>query len=120
MAPKTNAYDLTLLLDSAADADRREQILADVEGIVQAEGEIVGRHDWGARPMAYEIRHKKDADFHLLQFEGGPALLERLNRTLRITDGVLRFRIIRRPPGSGPPADLPPVSSAAGVGSDHE
>ena len=31
---------------------------------------VVSKHDWGPRTMAYEIRHKTDAEYHLLQFHG--------------------------------------------------
>ena len=63
-------YDLTLLLDTAAAPERREEILSDVESRLRSEGEIVGRHDWGVRTLAYEIEHKTDADYHLFQFHG--------------------------------------------------
>jgi small subunit ribosomal protein S6 len=56
--------------------------------------------------MAFEIRHKTDAEYHLLQFEGPREVLEALNRTLRITDGVTRFRIIKLRPGTPPPPDV--------------
>jgi small subunit ribosomal protein S6 len=68
-------------------------------------GEIVSKHDWGVRPTAYEIRHKADAEYHLLQFHGPASLLEDLQRTLRITDGVTRFRVIKLAPGTPPPPD---------------
>jgi small subunit ribosomal protein S6 len=102
------AYDLTLLLDTTAPPERREQILAEVEQKIRAEGEIVGRHDWGVRHLAYEIRHKPDAEYHLLQFTGPASLLEELNRSLKITDGVVRFRIIKLRPGTPPPPELRP------------
>ena len=60
--------------------------------------------------MAYEIRHKTDAEYHLLQFHGTPELLGALDRTLRITDGVVRFRIIKLAPGTpDPPPRRPPA-----------
>ena len=31
---------------------------------------VVSKHDWGPRTMAYEIRHKTDAEYHLIQFHG--------------------------------------------------
>jgi small subunit ribosomal protein S6 len=103
MAP---LYDLTLLLDAAAPSERRDQILSEVEARIGAEGEIVGRHDWGVRNLAYEIEHRPEADYHLLQFKGPPSLLEELNRSLRIADGVVRFRIIKLRPGTPPPPEL--------------
>ena len=113
-----SVYDLMLLLDTAAPDDQRAKILSDVEAAISAEGTLVGKHDWGARALAYEIRHKGDAEYHLFQFNATPALLERLQRTLRLTDGVVRFRIIRLAPGTPePPAVRPepprPAESAA-------
>ena len=113
-----SVYDLMLLLDTAAPDDQRAKILSDVEAAISAEGTLVGKHDWGARALAYEIRHKGDAEYHLFQFNATPALLERLQRTLRLTDGVVRFRIIRLAPGTPePPAVRPepprPAEAAA-------
>jgi small subunit ribosomal protein S6 len=103
MAAHDPIYDLMLLLDTAADADQRAKILSDVETAISNAGTIVGKHDWGVRPTAYEIRHKTDADYHLIQFHGTAELLAGLQRTLRITDGVVRFRIIKLEPGTPPP-----------------
>jgi small subunit ribosomal protein S6 len=101
-------YDLTLLLDTTATPERREQILSEVETRIRAEGEIVGRHDWGVRSLAYEIRHKPDAEYHLIQFHGPAGLLEELGRSLKIADGVVRFRIIKLRPGTPAPPELRP------------
>ena len=96
-------YDLMLLLDPSAADDQRARIVADVEGAIGSDGTLAGKHDWGRRPMAYEVGHQADAEYHLLQFQGPPALLERLQRTLRVTDGVIRFRIIKVAPGTPDP-----------------
>ena len=98
-------YDLVLLLDSNADDDRRAQILRGVEDAIGKGGEVVNKQDWGMRSLAFEIRHKKDADYHLLQFHGTPELLRQVDRTLRITDEVVRFRIIKLAPGTPPPPE---------------
>ena len=95
-----------LLLDTSAPEEQRKKVLSDVESMVSSTGEIVGNHDWGTRALAYEIRHKGDAEYHLLQFHGPNALLERLDRTLRITDSVIRYRIIKLAPGTPDPPDL--------------
>jgi small subunit ribosomal protein S6 len=106
MAAAPATYDLNLLLDSELPEEQRERILADVETMIQEGGEIVSAHDWGRRKMAYEIKKKTDAEYHLLQFHGARDLLERLERALRITDGVVRFRIIKLRAGTPAPPDL--------------
>jgi small subunit ribosomal protein S6 len=100
-------YDLMLLLDTAIDAEARTKILADATAHITQLGEVVGAHDWGTRQTTYEVgKNKKDAEYHLIQFHGTPELLATLNRTLRITDGVNRFRIIKLANGVGAPPDL--------------
>ncbi len=96
-------YDLMLMLDPNAPEGRGEQILNDTRAALESGGTIVGEHDWGTRRMTFEINHHPEAAYTLFQFEGNNELLERLNHSLKITDGVLRFRIIKVKPGTPPP-----------------
>lgn len=102
-------YDLMLLVDSTSPEDHRTAIVGEVETMLSSGGTIVGAHDWGTRRMAYEMDHRPEAAYHLFQFEGGNDLLDRLNYSLKIMDGVLRFRIIRQLPGApeAPPSPEP-------------
>lgn len=96
------------MLDSAAPDEQRQRVLSGVETTILSGGEIVNAQDWGVRQMAYEIRHKTDTEYHLLQFHGTREVLETLQRTLKIADGVMRFRIIKLAPGTpAPPANRP-------------
>jgi small subunit ribosomal protein S6 len=106
--PSQNAtYDLMLLLDTAAPDEQKAKVLADAERILESSGAtVVSKHDWGARRTAYEIRHKNDAEYHLLQFTGGPEVPAALDRYLRIADGVVRFRVIKLRAGTPAPPDL--------------
>ena len=116
MVPRSMAhlYDLMLLLDAAAPEERRQEILAEVQGMIGEAGSLGEVHDWGNRRLTFEIDHRPEADYKLLQFEGGNDLLDRLNSSLRIMDGVLRFRIIRQTPG-GPPVPPKPEPIRAGL-----
>lgn len=118
MAKPAPTYDLMLLLSPAAADEQRAKILSDTEATITRLGEVVGKHEWGLRPTTYEIRHKGEAEYHLIQFHATRELLETLERTLRITDGVVRFRIIKLAPGTPAPPDpkttLPPAPTPAG------
>ena len=104
-------YDLMLLVDPNVPEDRQSAVVGEVESMISSGGEVVANQDWGSRRLAYEIDHRADAGYHLFQFNGDNALLERLRHSLRIMDGVLRFRIIRLKPGTPPPE--PPREAAA-------
>jgi small subunit ribosomal protein S6 len=113
MASEAPVYDLVLLLDTTIEQERRDTILANVEDAIDRAGELVGRHDWGNRHTVYEVHKHSEADYHLIQFRGAPALLEQLDHNLKITDGILRFRIVKLRPGTPPPPDLRPAAMAA-------
>jgi small subunit ribosomal protein S6 len=118
MAIEQPTYDLVLLLDPEADEERRTNILASLETVIERQGEVVSRHDWGVRPTAYEVRKRGDADYHLLQFHGTAELLQQLDHALKITDGVNRFRIIRLRKGTPEPPDLRMSAAAAAAAAE--
>jgi small subunit ribosomal protein S6 len=107
------AYDLIILLDPSAEDDAQAKVLSDVEAsIAQAGATIANDQDWGQKVLAFEIRHKPEAHYHLIQFTGPPTLPETLNRYLSINDAVLRHRLIHTP-GGEPPAKAPAPPPAA-------
>jgi len=114
MTKSAPTYDLVLLLDPQADEQIRAKILADTRKAIAAAGELVGDDDWGDLALAYPIERKTGAEYHLLQFHAGrPELLSELDRTLRITDGILRFRIIKLKPGT---PDVPDMHTSGATG----
>ena len=97
-------YDLMLMLDPNAPEERQNQVLSSVESMIQTDGTLVGKHDWGIRRMTFEIDHRPEAAYHLFQFETDKnATLERIDHSLKIAEGVLRFRIIKVKRGTPPP-----------------
>ena len=119
MAKEAPLYDLVLMLSPDAEDSTRTKILGDVEAaITQAGGSIERNDDWGRRPMAYEIRHQPEAEYHLLQFHAPGSLIEDLSHTLRITDGVVRHRVIKVRPGTPEaPSSVPVVAAVSSGGS---
>jgi small subunit ribosomal protein S6 len=110
-------YDLVLLLDPKAEDAARAKIVADTRASIEAQGELLRHDEWGERPLAYPIAHSASAEYHLFQFHAGATeLLDGLDRTLRITDGVLRFRLIKLKPGV---PDAPDMRSGLASTSAH-
>lgn len=107
MAAQAPIYDLTLMLDPEAEEAARTRALSDTQTSIEAHGQLVRHDDWGERPLAYPIKKRKSAEYHLLQFHTEDRdLLSGLERTLHITDGVLRFRLIKLRPGTPAPPDM--------------
>src|SRR5436190_20825495 len=97
MAPAP-AYDLLVLLDPEVPEERRTALLEQIkQQIDSGDATLKGDADWGMRRLSFEIDHRREAQYHLFQFEGSADVLNQLNRSLSIDDSVLRHRIIKLP-----------------------
>jgi small subunit ribosomal protein S6 len=110
-------YEILLLLDPDLDEGGQSGIVTRTRELVERAGGTWDLHDaWGRRKLAYEIDHKGEGSYHLLQFTCEPEALEEISRVLRIDDGVLRHMATRRIKGS----PSRPVAAAAPVRNDAE
>ena len=101
------------MLDPEAPDERRDEIAVNARRRIEAGATLKQERSWGLRKMAYEIKQRNEADYRFFRFEQAQAVLDDLNHNLKITDGVLRFRIYKvdpRAPVIDPP---PPISLAA-------
>jgi small subunit ribosomal protein S6 len=106
-------YELVLMLDPEAPDERRDQIASDARSRIESGGSLKAEKTWGLRKLAYEIQKRNEADYRFYRFETEAPLLDELNHNLRITDGVLRFRIFKVDPDSPVIEPGPPVSLAS-------
>jgi small subunit ribosomal protein S6 len=106
-------YDLVLLLDPQAEESARAKVVTDTRASISARGELLRHDEWGERALSYPIERRSTARYHLLQFHAGDGeLLGGLDRTLRLADEVLRFRIIKLAPGVPAAPDMSAAPAA--------
>jgi small subunit ribosomal protein S6 len=111
-----NDYEILLMLDPDAPEERQNEIIERTRQSIEKGGGNWLSHDaWGRRRLAYEIDHKTDGVYHLLQFDAEPETLDEVTRVLKITDGVMRHMATRRPKGGGRVAAPPPLPPSEGA-----
>src|ERR1044072_8244579 len=101
------------MLDPGGDEVARDALAKEAKAQIEAKGTLKMENKWGLRKMAYEIEQRTEADYRWFRFEAPTELLDGLNHSLRITDGVLRLRIFKvdgDTPTSAPPASRPPLA----------
>lgn len=77
-----------------------------VEGTVERFRTIIERtggeagevNNWGRRKLAYEIDHRADGFYAVVEFTVGERTLTELKRILRVSDDILRHLIVKLPP----------------------
>ena len=101
------------MLDPEAPDERREEIAVNARQRIENGATLKQERTWGTRKMSYEIQQRNEADYRFFRFAEGAGVLDDLNHNLKITDGVLRFRIIKLRPGTPDPPDLRPSALGA-------
>ncbi|MGH2991670.1 MAG: 30S ribosomal protein S6 [Solirubrobacterales bacterium] len=107
-------YELVLMLDPEAPDGRRDEVAGETQKRIESAGQLKHADTWGTRKLAFEIRQRTEADYRFYRFEAERDLLEQLDHSLKITDGVLRFRIFKVDEGT-PTVAPPPTAQPAGV-----
>ena len=91
-------YEVMIIIDAELD---EETIRAAVERwlqLIESKGAERGHVDfWGKRRLAYEIKHKTEGYYVVLQARAEPEAMEELHRVLSLADEVLRHKILRIP-----------------------
>jgi small subunit ribosomal protein S6 len=111
-------YELVLMLDPGQDSASRDALAKEALGMIESGGTLKHQNDWGLRKLAYEIAQRNEADYRWFRFEAPPSVLEQLDHSLKIADGVLRFRIFKVDPDA--PVMAPPASDAPAPGASRE
>lgn len=100
-------YDLVVLLDADAPTDTRTKIVNEATTLIGQHGDVKADKDWGTRQLPYLIDHHEQAAYHVFQFESAPEAIGKLDRGLKLTEGVLRFRIFETEAGQELPESPP-------------
>ena len=78
-------YEILLMLDPELEDERQNEIVSRVREQVERSGGSWQTHDvWGRRRLQYEIDHKNEGNYHLLEFTAAREALEEVSRVLRI------------------------------------
>jgi small subunit ribosomal protein S6 len=89
-------YELMLVLRPDVADDKAQAIIDRTTRQVSAGGgQIVKVAPWGRRRLAYQIDRYREGSYHIVLFEAPPEAIGELERTLLITEEVLRHLVTR-------------------------
>ncbi len=91
-------YEVMVILEPALEESQVQAVINRSTELLQAGGGTVNRVDkWGKRRFAYEINKRQEGNYVLMDVRAESGPMADLDRTLRLTDDVLRHKIVRIP-----------------------
>ena len=95
MADK-RTYEVVFIVNPEVGDDEVMRLSETVQKIITSQGgHIVKTEMMGRRRLAYEINHKREGTYILLEIEGSGAEIAELERRMRVSDQILRYMTIR-------------------------
>jgi small subunit ribosomal protein S6 len=94
-----DTYEAMLIVIPELDEEQVENTISRFQTIIERTGGGVENvSHWGRRKLAYEIDHRTDGFYVVMEFTAGERTLVELKRILRVSDDVLRHMIVKLPP----------------------
>lgn len=89
-------YELMVILNPEVDDRTVQPTLEKFLGVVSAGGGKIDNVDiWGRRRLAYEIQKKSEGIYAVVNFTAEPATTLELERQLRLSESVMRTKVLR-------------------------
>ena len=91
-------YEVMVILEPTLEESAVQAVINRSTEQLQSGGGTVNRVDkWGKRRFAYEINHKHEGYYVVLEVATEASNLDELDRVLRLADQVVRHKILRLP-----------------------
>ncbi len=89
-------YELMLVLRPDAPDERAAAVIdRTTRYVVASGGQIVKVAPWGRRRLAYAIDRYREGSYHIIVFESPAEAIAEMERSLQITEEVLRYLVTR-------------------------
>ena len=88
-------YQVIYILNPAMGEEAIQATSEKIEALVAASATVEKVDVWGKRRLAYEINDQKEGYYVLVNFSAEADFPKELERVLKITEGVMRYLVIR-------------------------
>lgn len=91
-------YEVMVILDAGLDEDVIRSTIDRATQLIGGGGGTVGRVDrWGRRRFAYEVNHRSEGYYAVIEATAEPSVMADLDRMLGLADEVIRHKVIHLP-----------------------
>ena len=91
-------YEVMAIFEATTEPSVIQGVLDHALEVIRGAGGNPGAIDrWGRRTFAYEVNHKREGYYVVVDFTGEPETVAALDRMLGLADEVVRHKVVRLP-----------------------
>jgi small subunit ribosomal protein S6 len=96
--PLLRPYESMIIFDAELEEPAIAAVLDRSTELIRAGGGERGSIDrWGKRAFAYEMRHRREGYYVVMEYTAEPPVAAEIDRLLHLADEVLRHKTVRLP-----------------------
>jgi len=89
-------YEVMYIIRPDLDQEQTKELVEKFQNLITNNGGEISKVDEiGKRRLAYEIADYNDGFYVLIYFQSEPNVVAELERVLKITDGIIRYLIVK-------------------------
>ena len=119
MALKAN-YETVMVFSMKQGEEGIQALIEKFKALIEKHATLQSVDEWGKRKLAYLINKEAEGYYVLMNFESEAEFPAELDRIYKITDGVIRSLIIRKPEGSEVEAQEEPKAEEPAAQAEEE
>ena len=89
-------YEAVMVFTVAKGEEATQALVEKFKALIAENGTVESVDVWGKRKLAYPIDFKTEGYYVLVNFNAPANLPSELERVMRITDGVVRFMVVKK------------------------
>ena len=97
MAKVSASYELMVVISISKGEEAVQDIWSKFKALIEKNAELGEVDEWGKRKLAYLINKESEGYYVLINFESEAEFPAELDRIYKITDGIMRSLIIKKP-----------------------
>jgi small subunit ribosomal protein S6 len=111
-------YEVMIIFDADLEEETIRAAVTRYTQLIESQGAEPGYVDyWGKRRFAYEVNHRQEGYYVVLQAMAEPPAMDELHRVLSLADEVVRHKVLRIPKDVYGPPKTAATGAASGSGS---
>jgi small subunit ribosomal protein S6 len=89
-------YEMMVLITDTIEDEAAQAVVTKAKDVLASQGgELLDEAWWGRRKLAYEIDKRDHGYYAVLDFNGTAEAVAEVERQLKISDDVVRFKTVR-------------------------
>ena len=89
-------YEAVYIISPNLEEEPVKGIIAKFNNLVSQHGTLENTDEWGRKKLAYEVQDQKEGYYVLMNFTASPDFPAELERNFKITEGVIKYIVIKK------------------------